>query len=166
MYQQNEILRGLVIAICTLFLFGQSFGQSCGYGFSKTITIDHNKVSGTAVLQDFPVLISLTDTDLRTTANGGDVENANGYDIVFVDEGSGQRLAHQVERYVATTGNYVAWVRVPKVYPQFDTRIKILYGNAQVSADPSTSQTWDDNYQAVWHLHDDVLDGSQQGGVQ
>ncbi|MEX2596453.1 MAG: DUF2341 domain-containing protein [Salibacteraceae bacterium] len=137
--------------------------QNCGFGFSKTITIDHEKVSGSAPLQQFPVLISLSDNDLRTVANGGNVESASGYDVLFVDGGSGQQLAHQIETYNPATGTYVAWVRVNVVYPDFDTEIRMIYGNNQVATDPSTNAVWDENYQAVWHLHDDLLDGSALG---
>jgi len=56
------------------------------FSYRKQITIDHTKVgaSCSSDLTDFPVLISITsDNDLRTTANGGDVENTNGYDMIF-----------------------------------------------------------------------------------
>lgn len=149
-----------LIALFIVGIIANAQSQSCGYGFSKTITIDHEKVSGYGPLLDFPVLVSLTDNDLRTVANGGNVTNANGYDIVFVDAGSGQQLAHQIERYTAASGTYQAWVRVPVLYADFDTQIRMLYGNDQVTANPSTTETWDDNYQAVWHLHNAVTDGT------
>ena len=56
----------------------------------RTITINDTKVPNTDQM-NFPVLISLppnTYPDLKTTANGGSVTNANGYDILFT---SGRR---------------------------------------------------------------------------
>ena len=43
------------------------------YQYRKQVTIDNTKVSGTSDLSSFPVLVSETDTDLRTTGNGGQV---------------------------------------------------------------------------------------------
>lgn len=65
------------------FVSFHSYAQLPGYGFKKKITIDNTKVSGTADHTDFPIQVSHTDADLKTTGNGGDVTDANGYDIVF-----------------------------------------------------------------------------------
>jgi len=53
-----------------------------GYPYSRSITIDHTKVPNTDQ-SNFPVLISGTYSYLKTLANGGNVQNANGYDIIF-----------------------------------------------------------------------------------
>src|SRR5262249_4205190 len=47
------------------------------YQHKKSITIAHTKVSGGSDLSDFPVLVSLTDSDLKTVASGGSVQNSN-----------------------------------------------------------------------------------------
>ena len=52
---------------------------TCGYDFKKTITINNAQVAGSGSHTDFPVLISFTDTDLRTLSNGGNVESDNGF---------------------------------------------------------------------------------------
>jgi hypothetical protein len=151
------------VLIFSLYGLTSSNAQSCGYGYSKTLTIDKDKVSGTNPLQQFPALLDIVDNDLRTVANGGRVENANGFDIVFVDAGSGERLAHEIEAYDDATGAITAWIRIPTVYTDFDTEIRMIYGNAQITSDPSTDVTWDENYQAVWHLNDDFLDATSLG---
>ena len=53
------------------------------YGFYKIITIQNSQVVGSVSHADFPVLISHIDADIRSTGNGGMVENVNGYDIRF-----------------------------------------------------------------------------------
>ncbi|MEM9328437.1 MAG: Ig-like domain-containing protein, partial [Bacteroidota bacterium] len=59
-----------------------------GHCKRKLITIDNSRVSGTSNLTDFPLYFSTTDNDLRTEANGGFVESAQGWDIVFTaDDG-------------------------------------------------------------------------------
>ena len=49
----------------------------------KLITIDHARVSGSAGLSDFPLLFSVTDANLRYTANGGSAGKVDGSDILF-----------------------------------------------------------------------------------
>src|SRR5689334_3168710 len=81
--------------------------QAQGYTYAKTITIQGSKITGTVT--NFPVLISFTDANLKRTTFGGHVQSANGYDIVFSTNGC-TMLPMQIERYVANTGEYVAWV--------------------------------------------------------
>src|SRR5208282_5111990 len=54
---------------------------SAGYGYAISYTINAAQVAGT--LTNFPVLVTGTIADLRTTINGGLVQNANGYDLIF-----------------------------------------------------------------------------------
>ncbi|GAB5525869.1 MAG: hypothetical protein Roseis2KO_37410 [Roseivirga sp.] len=126
-----------------------------GYGFRKEITIQSSQVSGSGSLSNFPVLISVTDTDLRTIANGGSVQNASGFDIIFTDSDGTTILDHEIESYDATTGAYIAWVRVPTVSATVDTDIYMYYGNSTISSDPSSGSTWDANFAAVYHFPTD-----------
>lgn len=106
------------------------------------------------------MLISITDPDLRTTANGGHVENVNGYDILFTLGDCSTLLSHQIEKYSPTTGELVVWVKIPTLYYSIDYGIHMYYGNASVAIDPSTSATWSAGFDGVWHLHNDFLDAS------
>ena len=128
-----------------------------GYAYQKTITIDHDQVSGGSDLYNFPVLINISsspDRDgLENVAYGGYVEDTDGYDIIFTDENY-NKLDHQVETYTATNGNLVAWVRIPVLSVSSDVTIRILYGNPQISLDPSVKSVWKPAYQAVWHMGD------------
>ena len=75
-----------------------------GYTYSRSITVDHTKVPNTDQT-NFPVLISGTYSYLATVANGGRVQNSNGYDIIFTsDSGCATKLSHEVETYSASTG--------------------------------------------------------------
>ncbi|MEQ8628639.1 DUF2341 domain-containing protein [Ekhidna sp.] len=126
-----------------------------GYCYRKKVTIDSDQVSGTADLSNFPLLVSLTDPDLRTVANNGNVEDANGHDITFTTSDGTTGLNHEIISYTATTGAFEAWVNVPTVSYNSDTDIYIYYGNSGVSGDPSTTATWNSDYVAVWHLEED-----------
>src|SRR5260370_21119231 len=119
----------------------------------RAITIDHTKVPNTDQA-NFPVLISGTYSYLATTANGGNVVNANGYDILFASDANGVNpLPFEQESYNPATGAIVYWVKLPTVSHTADTVFYLFYGNSSISADQSNKTVvWDTNYKGVWHL--------------
>ena len=105
------------------------------YAYRKAITIDHTMVSGGQSLVNFPVLISISaDADLRTTVNGGHVEQSNGYDMEFRAADGSIQLAHEVESYVSASGQLVAWVNIPVLSNTVDTVIYLYYGDDQITS--------------------------------
>ena len=74
----------------------------------KKITIDNAKV--TAYLTNFPVLVNFTsDTDLAADAqNDGD-------DILFTFSNGTTKLSNEIEKFDGTTGELVAWIKIPSV---------------------------------------------------
>lgn len=125
------------------------------YLYRDTITIDHTKV-GSGGVTNFPMLFSGTYAQLATVANGGQVTNANGYDIIFTSDALGLTvLNYERELYTAATGKVVFWVQVPSLSSSSDTVIYIWYGNSLISTDQSNATaTWDSNFTAVMHLGD------------
>jgi len=134
------------------------------FTYRKSITVRAGQVS-TGPHTNFPMLVSMTDLDLRTTANGGKVASYDAVtndprDIVFMalDDttcgGAGTapcRLNHEIEAYVQTTGQLVAWVRVPSI--NNGTVIYMYYGNGCMTASTQNpSGVWEANYRGVWHL--------------
>ena len=120
------------------------------------MTIDHTKVPSTQ--SNFTVLVSVTDPALKTVANGGHVANANGYDIGFyADSGGSTKLKWQVEKYDGTTGNLIAWVKIPSVSSSSDTVFYLFYGDSTINTDQSDPpNTWDANFKGVYHLRDGI----------
>ena len=118
----------------------------------KSITIDHTKVTGSSNLSNFPVLVSLTDANLATVANGGNVGLADGTDILFTASDGVTKLAHEIESYNASTGQLIAWVSVPSVSPAGDTVIYVYYGNGSATDQQNKTAAWDSNFEGVWHL--------------
>ncbi|MFX1470706.1 MAG: DUF2341 domain-containing protein, partial [Promethearchaeota archaeon] len=114
----------------------------------KTITIDHNKVAGSGY-NNFPVLISILDSDLRY-----DVQS-DGDDIAFSSENIW--LDHEIEvfnqTYSPTQAILVAWVRIPALSGTIDTIIRMYYGNSTMSSRENPTGVWDSNYKAVWHMN-------------
>jgi hypothetical protein len=166
------------------YTVGPQTGTTPGpFGFRKSITIDRTKISdgscGTT-LTNFPMLFSVTDGDLATTTYGGDVASYDAptndpRDIIFraLDDdtcgGLGTApctLYHEIEKYDETTGELVAWVRVPSVNTSAassDTVIYIYYGNSDVTTSTqNVNGVWDDNYLGVWHLKEDPSGTSPQ----
>lgn len=103
-----------VAALIVIFSYSSaSFPQVPGYGYGRSIAIDHRRVPNSDQT-DFPVLVSGTFPFLATVANGGHVQSANGYDIVFTSDSAGQtRLDHEIESYNPANGAAAFWVRIP-----------------------------------------------------
>ncbi|HKC66683.1 MAG TPA: DUF2341 domain-containing protein, partial [Bacteroidia bacterium] len=138
---------------CTLSNAGQTSFSACGFKYRRLITISHLKVSGGVDLTNFPMLVNIaSDATLKSTSNGGHVSSTSGYDIIFTAADGVTSLKFQVETYVATTGQYVAWVNIPLLSASTDTYIYMYYGDASVSTDQSSTSTWNSNYSGVWHL--------------
>jgi hypothetical protein len=130
------------------------------WGYKASITVDNTKVSGTGDLSNFPILISGTydgtgtEPDLRATAHGGNVTSDNGYDIAFYsDSGLTTQLHHEIESFDHTTGVVNFWVNIPTLDGDADTVIYMAYGDAGVTTDPSSTDTWV-NYKYVHHMKD------------
>ena len=147
-----------------------------GYSYRRSITIDGDEVGGSSgYLTDFPVLVNLSDTWLKT-APDGDIQHASGWDIIFrgLDSTTCNGTApcdldFEIETYDGSTGKLVAWVRVPQVYagdsdPGNDSVIYMYYGSGCVADDPqNATAVWNSNYKGVWHLaekYDLDFDGS------
>lgn len=123
------------------------------YAYQRTITIDHTKVSGTGTLTDFPFYFSLTDDDLKSIHNGGQIWTGSGYDIAFVDA-DGATLDFEIDEYIPVTGTYSAWVRIPTLSPTEDVTIYLMYGSPSITTTQErATSVWDSNYGFVHHLN-------------
>lgn len=121
--------------------------------YRKPITIDHTKVSGGTDLYDFPVLISVTDPDLRTISFGGKVA-LDSSEFVLTASDASAILNYEVEKYDPATGQLIVWVKVPTVSATTDTLVYLYYGNPSPGLPRNPPGTWDQNYKSVWHLPD------------
>jgi len=148
------------------------------YSYYAEITIDHTKVSGAGDLTDFPVLVSGTydgtgsEPDIRTVANGGNVQNVDTTggnsgvltvpaDLAFYnDVNRTTQYDHEIESYDATTGAIVAHVRVPTLDGDAATSIFMFYGDAAVTtSQEDINGTWDANYKGVFHFNNSPASG-------
>ncbi len=121
--------------------------------YRTKITIDYTKVSGSANLSNFPVLIDRTDARWKDSANGGHVAQADGDDILFTADDGTTKLSHEIETYTAASGYLRVWVKVSTVSYTANTDIYMYYGNSSASNQQDAAGTWS-AYGAVWHLQE------------
>ena len=146
-----SIMGFLLVRMCV-------FAQLPGYSFYKTITVQASEVEGSGSLINFPMLFSEIDPDLANTGSGGSVQSIEGYDIAFTLDDGTTILEHQIEKYNPSTGEYVAWVKIPSLDALTNTDLQIYYGNPAITSDPSLETVWDANYVSVYHLTTDLND--------
>jgi len=118
--------------------------------YRKLITLSSSQVPSD--LSNFPVLISITDTDLRDDAQ------SDGDDIAFTDS-SGNQLNHEIESYTSGTGNLVAWVNITSLSSSSDTEIYMYYGNSGCTSQQNAENTWDSNFVMIQHFQETDIDG-------
>jgi hypothetical protein len=124
-----------------------------GYRYRRRIVVPRGSVLGTAPLVGFPLLVAEEGAWLKSTAHGGRVESAQGFDLRFELE-TGGKLPHDVERYDPVAGRLVAWVRLTELRPNEDLVLFLYYGKPGLGAsEADPAATWRD-YLAVWHLPD------------
>jgi hypothetical protein len=126
--------------------------------YRKPITISSSKVTGDLI--DYPMLVSLTDLDLRNRAR------SDGYDITFTLADGVVKLDHEIEKYDEITGELIAWVRIPYLSSTSDTIIYMYYGNSDAPNMQYVEGVWSSNYRGVWHLGEtsgNALDSTSYG---
>ncbi|MFX1530639.1 MAG: hypothetical protein ACFFBC_05965 [Promethearchaeota archaeon] len=134
-----------------LLVSSSTIPNANNFEYFKIITIDHTKVNGSGNHVNFPLLISIIDSDLDDKAQ------FDGDDIAFANSTSW--LDHEIERYdpsySATEAQLIAWVRIPLLSASIDTKIFMFYGNSTIGNQENPTGVWDSNYKGVWHLKED-----------
>jgi len=127
------------------------------FNYKKDIIINHEKVHED--LYDFPVLLDIYDTDLRTHSQ------VDGDDILFLD-GFNHKLDHEIELFDyinATHAHLRMWIRIPFLSSTTDTKFTMFYGNPTLDNSENTAGVWMNNYVGVWHLDPNLQDSTSSG---
>jgi hypothetical protein len=134
-----------------------TLSSGTGYAYQRTVIIAHTQVSATDQT-NFPVLVKGVYPFLATAANGGHVQNAQGYDIAFSSDSMGLHpLNWEIQCYDPVTGSVVIWVQAPTLSHTTDTVLYMNYGNpAIVSFQGNAQATWDGSFAAVYHMSDNA----------
>ena len=144
-------------AVGTQILYLALAAKPSSYSRFRSITVPTSSLgaSCTTSLTSFPLLVNLSgDLELRTASDGGYVQSASGYDIVFTDAYN-NLLDHEIEQYTSAPAGatLVAWVRLPTLSTLGPTTIFMRYGNASITTPTANpAGVWDSSYKAVWHL--------------
>lgn len=136
------ILAVLLIVVATL-----PVASADDWSYRKPITIYGSQVQGTVT--NFPVLIYL-ESDSHLVASAQD----NGGDIVFTNKANTVRYDHEIEKFVKSTGELVAWVEINSLSSTSDTEIYMWYGNPNCANQWNIEGTWNSNYKLVQHLNE------------
>ncbi len=140
-----------------LFVFSCAEASPPGYLYYKILTTQENQITvGNNNLFNYPVLVRLTNADLKHTSSGGYVTDINGYDIIFTSSDGNTVIPHQLEHYDPVTGTLICWVQIPVLSATVNTNFYLYFSNNSVSTDQSTTAVWDLNYKGVWHLNTTV----------
>ena len=134
-----------------------------GYAHSVPLTVAAANVSGGANLNSFPVLVSfngattnsITLANLKTSANGGQVQSASGYDIIFCTaQSGGTQLSHELVNgsYSPATGAGEWYVNIPTLSSGSANTIYAFWDNASATNTANPSAVWANGYAAVYHF--------------
>ncbi len=135
------------------------------WAYRLPITIDHAKVPGDLV--DFPVLVSVTATELTKAMTDGD-------GLVFTAGDGVTKLDHEIESFSIATGALIAWVKVPAISSSADTGIYLYYGYNSPNNEQNISGVWSNGFKMVQHFElpasltdasSNATNGAETGGV-
>lgn len=141
---------GAIVSIILLIMVSSTFllentaqGSPGDFTYHKLVIINNIYVNQS--LDNFPVLISTTDTDLQGL-------QSDGGDIAFYSYDNTTQYNHEIEYFNSATGELVAWVNVTHVYANTDTKFWMYYGNPTIANQENPTGTWDSNYVLVLHM--------------
>ncbi|MBU4200419.1 MAG: DUF2341 domain-containing protein [Verrucomicrobia bacterium] len=148
------------LILVNIFILPASESQAAlpfpkGWSYGQTITVDHTKVA--ANFTNFVILINLTNAILKDVTNGGHIAQSDGGDIRF-ENSSNVKLDHEIEKYIATNGQLVAWVKVDILSSNVDTVINMYYGSTDPNKQWNITNTWESRAKMVCHFNETLGD--------
>ena len=126
-------------------------------GFGKTLTVDRTAISPVGALDDFPMLLDLTDPEI--------FEHTDGSDLV-VEDAAGTQLPVELDTLDMVEGRIQAWVRLTSW--DDSSALRLRFGEGAPAALPP-SNVWDGSTLAVHHFDgfpgdsEDVPDSTANG---
>ncbi len=131
-------------------------------GLRKLVLIERSRISGKRHY-GIPILIKLTDPELRAVEQGGQVASPAGDTLFFTAGDSKTDLSHEIREYQPDRGHLEAWVRIPELHSNTDTQIYLQQRSSPQGTDAQS--VWDRHYKLVVHLPEGrgpVADSSTQ----
>jgi hypothetical protein len=128
----------------TFYTIGNEEINPVNWLYRKPITINASKVAED--ITDFPMLIQIMDTDLKNKAR------SDGYDIMFTESDGRTKLDHEIERYNSSSGELIAWVKIPFLSSSSGTLIYMHYGNPNAPDQQNIEGVWSNGFVGVYHM--------------
>ncbi|WP_455141422.1 DUF2341 domain-containing protein [Candidatus Hodarchaeum mangrovi] len=121
------------------------------------------KYSNNGQLFDYPLLVDIKDSDLKT-----DIQS-NGKDIAFYDS-TGTKLTHEIsildQDFNSTHAHLQTWVKMKTLSLSSSTVLSMYYGNSTIESQEQKYDTWN-SFKAVYHLEESpvgqIVDDSLKG---
>jgi hypothetical protein len=121
-----------------------------GFSWSIQVTYDHTKVGGGAENEsNFPALISISDSSIKTVANGGKVSDSGGADLLVFSDACVTQIPSELEFYDGTNGVAILWLKISTLSYTVSGTVTICTGNG--SPPGRTSGVWS-GYLGVYHF--------------
>ena len=121
------------------------------YSHKFTVSFE-NAFSDETTLQDFPVLVKISEENV-IGFDYDDCLRPNGGDLRFADA-DGNLLASEVDVW-NVNGTSLVWVKVPSL--NASTKITAHYGRTGLCPPSNPSQVWDAGYKAVYHMNGSIV---------
>jgi len=140
---------------------GETEWYNDNWDYRRKFTIDYNKVGSASdtFQSNFPVLVSVSNSNFKHTNFGGNVASASagvtggGGDFVFTSSDGITKLSHEIEKYSSSSGDVIAWVKLASISAT-ETDFYMYYGGPSSGVtNQDKTNVWDSNYAAVYHMH-------------
>lgn len=121
-------------------------------GLTTTLTVVRAQLGTTAANHAAAATINLQ--YLSSSANGGYVQSASGYDIVFAsDPGCASRYNYERVSWTASNGANEFYINIPTVTHSSNAQFYVCFDDATVTTDQSNrTGTWNSGFKGVWHF--------------
>jgi hypothetical protein len=120
------------------------------FKYRKQITLSSELLPDNQMLHQFPVMITISDADLKSVANGGKVTSDKGDDFRFTKADGVSLLNYEIEHYDPITGSLRAWVQVDSL-SKASEKLFVYFNNGFATSE-SGQNAWNKTYKGVWHL--------------
>ena len=119
-------------------------------GFSHFAALKVAGYTGSAAVENFPVLVRLSETAVSGFLYSDLASPSDGADLAFFDAG-GNPIAFEIDEW-NPDGESLVWVRLPSM--QNGTRFTIWWGSSEVTGKSvCPDNPWSD-YTGVWHMNE------------
>lgn len=140
----------------TEFTGEEQYEHTRGFRYKRTITVSNSYNPFSLDILGTTFLVSETLADLKSVANGGKVFYASSKPDIRFETADGDAIAYELERYDETTGQIIAWLRLPIYKKASNTSVVMRYGKYGLVNDITHTEekkwVWQREFTGVYHM--------------